>query len=62
MVSFKTYNPIKPVKSGLKMSVLSESTSGYICNFKAYIAKAQVVPLHAREALGGRGGTAPTHS
>jgi hypothetical protein len=28
-VSFKTYNPMKPVKFGLKMFVLSDSTNGY---------------------------------
>jgi hypothetical protein len=29
MVSFKTYNPMKPVKFGLKMSVLSEISSSH---------------------------------
>jgi hypothetical protein len=29
-VSFKTYNPMKPVKFGLKMFVLSDSMNGYI--------------------------------
>jgi hypothetical protein len=29
---------------------------------KISIAKAKAVPLHAMEALGGRGGIAPTHS
>jgi hypothetical protein len=29
-VSFKTYNPMKPVQFGLKMFVLSDSTNGYI--------------------------------
>jgi hypothetical protein len=29
-VSFKTYNPMKPVKYGLKMFVLSDSMNGYI--------------------------------
>jgi hypothetical protein len=27
-----------------------------------YIKKSKAVPLHAMEALGGRGGIAPTHS
>jgi hypothetical protein len=28
----------------------------------AYLKKSKAVPLHAMEAHGGRGGTAPTHS
>jgi hypothetical protein len=39
-----------------------------ICNLGMYISgvdnydKSKAVPLHAMEALGGRGGIAPTHS
>jgi hypothetical protein len=40
-VSFKTYNPTKPVKFELKMFVLSDSTNGYIYNFKLYTGKTE---------------------
>jgi hypothetical protein len=41
------------------MQKLQQSTSDHDIS---YANKGKVVPLHAMEALGGRGDTAPTHS
>nr|XP_045589346.1 piggyBac transposable element-derived protein 4-like [Procambarus clarkii] len=35
-LSFKVYNPNKPDKYGVKLYMLAESTSGYICDFDMY--------------------------
>jgi hypothetical protein len=41
------------------MSVINLLISNLLC---VLTDKSKVVPLHAMEALGGRGGIAPTHS
>jgi hypothetical protein len=46
--------------SEIKTKALTETFGSVICMGKKKRSKA--VPLHAMEALGGRGGIAPTHS
>ena len=38
-LSFRTYNPDKPNKYGLKASMLCESDNGYCLKFKLYTGK-----------------------
>ena len=38
-ISFKTFNPQKPTKRGLRVYVLSNSASGYIFSFEPYLGK-----------------------
>src|ERR1044072_2542433 len=38
-VSFKTYNPQKPTKWGLRVYVLADSSTSYICAFQPYYRK-----------------------
>jgi hypothetical protein len=37
--SFKIYNPKKPTKWGMRISVLADSITGYICTFLPYHGK-----------------------
>ena len=43
-LSFKVYSPDKPVKYGIKVYMLSDSTNGYVSKFKLYTGKSQVGP------------------
>src|ERR1051325_5355216 len=38
-VSFKTYNPQKPTKWGLRVYILADSSTSYICVFQPYYGK-----------------------
>jgi hypothetical protein len=38
-ISFKTYNPKKPTKWGMKIYVLPDSATGHICTFLPYYGK-----------------------
>ena len=38
-ILFKTYNPQKPTKWGIRIYVLSECDTGYICSFQPYFGK-----------------------
>jgi len=40
---FKVYVPNKPHRYGIKASLVSECSSGYICNMEMYIGKSQSV-------------------
>lgn len=43
-VSFRVYNPQKPVKFGMKVFVLSDCQNGYIYNFIPYFGKEDLIP------------------
>lgn len=43
-VSFRVYNPHKPVKFGLKVFVVSDSNNGYIFDFIPYFVKEDLIP------------------
>lgn len=42
-VSFRVYNPQKPVKFGIKVFVLSDSSNGYIYDFIPYFGKEDLI-------------------
>ena len=44
-ISFKTYNPQKPTKWGLRVYVLSNSASEYISSFHSYLGKPTIESL-----------------
>jgi hypothetical protein len=51
----------------ITLYIIKEKISVYFCifpnkQFPFQVIKGKAVPLHAMEALGGRGGIAPTHS
>ena len=44
-IFFKTYNPQKPTKWGLRVFVLAECKTGYICSFQPYFGKQTIENL-----------------
>ena len=44
-IAFKTYNPQKPTKWGLRVFVLSDSDNGYIFCFEPYFGKTTIKSL-----------------
>ena len=44
---FKTYNPDKPKKYGMKAYMLCDATNGYICKFQLYTGKTNNKPSEA---------------
>lgn len=50
-IVFKQYNKDKPIKWGIKVFVLSESSSGYICALEPYFGKQTTVRM-AHQNLG----------
>jgi hypothetical protein len=70
--NFQIQNSWKVSAEGLSVQNVNNLNMGYIllCSACIYIyiyiyiskVKSKAVPLHAMEALGGRGGIAPTHS
>ena len=45
MIFFKTYNPQNPTKWGLRVFVLEECKTGYICSFQPYFGKQTIKNL-----------------
>ena len=50
-IAFKTYNPQKPAKWGLRVFVLSDSDNGYISCFEHYFGKTTTESLLSSDKL-----------
>ena len=59
-LSFRVYNPQKPVKYGIKSYILCDSATGYCFNMRPYVGEASTLPeivFSLRDRLPGHGYT-----
>ena len=52
--SLKQFMPMKPVKRGIKVWCLADSSNGFVANFEVYTGRGEDVPEDAETTLGAR--------
>ena len=50
--SLKQFMPMKPVKRGIKVWCLADSSNGFVANFEVYTGRGEDVPQDAETTLG----------